>query len=408
MTEHPDMLENITLPSFGSSVGEATIVQWLVEAGATVEAGEIIAEIETDKAMAELEAPADGVIEAIVVEAGTENVEVGTVLAQLRTQGAAPSASSEAEPAEAPQAAPDPVVNREPTPPEAPVAAGEDTSERIIASPYAKKLAGERGIDLSALSGSGPGGRVVSRDLGDATAQPAQDGDALGGFGFPPDSYELQPHSRMRRAIAEGLTRSVREIPHFSLTVDVDLGPVVAHRKQWSGPDPRPSVNDYFVWACARALKDVPAANASWTPHAIARHRSANVAVAVALEDGLVTPVVQGADALKLPVLAETTKQLVQRAKDGALKTRDLQGATFTISNLGMMGIRSFNSILSAPQACILSVGAMEERAVVRDGTISTALQATCTLTCDHRVVDGAVGALFLQALARHLGAPAD
>ncbi len=400
------MIQDITLPSFGSSVGEATVVEWLVEPGSAVSAGQLIAEIETDKAMAELEAPADGVIESIEVAAGSEGVEVGSVLARLRTAGEAEPPTEETAttpaPPERPESpAPGALASQVQTPP-----AVHADSERTLASPYARKLARENDLELAGLPGSGPGGRIVSRDL-EELASTAAPTDVLAQYGFAPDSYRLEPLSRMRRAIAQGLTQSNRDIPHFSLTVDLDLAAVLAHRAAWPGDKP-PSINDYLLWACARALLDVPAANTSWTEDGIAWHAQANVAVAVALEDGLVTPVIHDAGSLTLEAMALASRDAVNKARSGALKTRDLQGATFTVSNLGMMGIRSFNSILSAPQSCILSVGVAEERAVVRGGELAVATQVTVTLTCDHRAVDGAVGARYLQALAARLDAPGD
>lgn len=229
-------------------------------------------------------------------------------------------------------------------------------------------------------------------------------------LGYATGSYTLSPPSKMRRAIAEGLSRSIREIPHYSLTRDLELDAVLAHRQLHNASlqpgSTRLSINDYLLWACARALQSVPQANSSWTAEGIAHHRDANIAVAVAIDGGLVTPVVHAAQTLTLTGIANTSGSLIRRAQQTQLKATDLQGATFTVSNLGMMGVRAFTSILSEPQACILSAGTVEARAVIRQGSVCIVQQATVTLTCDHRVVDGAIGAEFLQQLSELLRAP--
>jgi pyruvate dehydrogenase E2 component (dihydrolipoamide acetyltransferase) len=400
------VLCDITLPSFGSSVGGATLVQWHTREGDTVEAGQIIADIETDKAVTELEAPQSGVVETILVPEGSEDVEVGSILARLRVpgNGAGPPVTS----------ATTELVLIEPSTNEAatalaPPGAAQEPTARISASPYARSLARELHQDLGDIVGSGPNGRIVSRDLSQAARQadakapslPADDGHA-------PDDYTLEPISRMRRAIATGLLRSVREIPAYSLVADIELDAALHHRRslnKTSVPDAvRISLNDVVVWACARSLREVPEANSAWTDGGIARFRHANIAIAVATDGGLFAPIVRAADAMSLVEIAEESHRLVLRARERQLTNAELRGATFTVSNLGMLGIRAFTSIPGPMQGCILSVGAAAARPVVLDGAVTTATQASFTLTCDHRVIDGAVGARFLQKLGEILG----
>jgi len=366
----------IKLTSFGASMEEATLVRWLVAVGERVGEGQFIAEVETDKALAELESPGDGVIVSIEVADGTEGVEVGTVLARLATNG------DEEAPAE----------------PSAPVVQSDE--DRVPASPRVRRLARELGIDLSKITGTGPGGRIVAEDLespkGSSAAVEASD-DA---------DYELLPMTEMRRAIARRLSESARDVPQFSLFIDVDLDDLLARRESLNKKDsllPKASINDFVVWACSRALVDCPGVNGSWSEAGILRHRHANIAIAVSVEGGLVTPVISSAETMSVTEIAAAARELADKARQKRLKNTDLEGGTFTVSNLGMAGIKSFTSILSPPQACILSVGAAEARPLVRDGEVVTASLATVTLTCDHRVVDGAMGAEFLAAFRRRI-----
>jgi pyruvate dehydrogenase E2 component (dihydrolipoamide acetyltransferase) len=364
---------DIKLTSFGASMEEAKLVQWLVSVGDKVTAGQAIAEVETDKALAELESPVDGIIESIEVENDTDGVEVGTVLARLATDAEEHS----------PEAPPEPPKSVEPA-----------ADQRPPASPRVRRLAQELGVDLSNVTGSGPGGRILAEDLEAPASNDA--------------GYEVIPLTEMRRAIARRLTESVRDFPQFSLFVDLELDALFARREAHNaeaGSGSRASINDFFVWACSRALTDQPDVNASWSEKGILRHRHANIAVAVAIEGGLVTPVIQSAESKSVSEISAESRELANRAREKRLKNSDLEGGTFTVSNLGMSGIKSFTSILSPPQACILSVGAAEARAVVREGEVVIANMATVTLTCDHRVVDGAMGAAFLAALRERIEA---
>jgi len=344
------MSQEITMPSFGSSMGEANLLRWLVGVGDAVKAGQVIAEIETEKAVAELEAPADGVIESIEVDAGTEAVEVGRTLARLQ-----------------------------------------------------RAVSGDEDLPAGA-----PEPRTISTS---GTSEPATPGRAkstlLASLGYDEGFYDLKPLDDMRRAIARRLVESVNQAPHYSLTADLVMDRAVARLGAINSAAgdgmQRVGVNDLIVHACARALLDVPEVNASFTPDGIALHRHANIAVAVAIEGGLVTPVVRRVEELSIEAVAAVLRDLVLRAREGRLKQSELEGGTFSISNLGMTGIRSFTSILNPPQAGILSVGKMRECLVVQEGQTSIAKIMTVTLTCDHRVIDGMTGAVFLQKLQAHL-----
>lgn len=410
-----ETLSDITLPSFGSSVGGATLVEWRVAEGATVEAGQAIADIETDKAITELEAPQSGVIESILVPGGSEDLEAGTVLARMRVAGARPeNPPARGTGARDVAAAAPTALEEAPAVPQATSASG----SRVAASPYARRIARERQVPLDDMAGSGPNGRIVSRDVppGAVPALPSSGPDLaadaspeLADAGHEPGTYQLEPVSRMRRAIAASLLRSVREIPSYSLAVDIDLDAALDFRRacnEAADGTARISLNDIVVQACARALLDVPAVNSAWTDDGIARFRHANVAVAVATDSGLVAPVLRAADTLTLQQVSTSSRELVRRAHEGRLSVDELRGATFTVSNLGMRGIRAFNSIPGILQGAILSVGAAEPRPVVTDNKVVIATRASFTLTCDHRVIDGAVGARFLERLRERLATP--
>jgi len=436
----------ILLPSFGATIEEGTIVSWKVSVGDTVRAGQIIAEIETDKALVELEATDDGVIEAIEVAEDSEPVNVGTTIARLTKtdvepnpgsgtidstpapgttfQGAAESTPAVAQNASQPTDRP----NDEPTSHKnGQTDSGDARPSRIHASPRARRMARESGLDVHEIPGSGPDGRIVGRDLESTpvgTVQPpfgpgrspireasaTTTSPSLSDLGFTPGSYDLIPLTGMRRAIARRLTESFRDIPHYSLSVDVELDGVIRHRKKINESRKEGavsiSINDFVIWSAAAALKDVPEANASYTEEGIALHRHADIAVAVAIGGGLVTPVVRAAETKSLHEIAAEIRQLAERARARKLGKAEFEGGTFTVSNLGMVGITSFTSVLNPPQGCILSVGAAEQRPIVRNGENAIATMATMTLTCDHRVVDGVVGAEFLSSFKSHLITP--
>ena len=412
---------DILMPALSPTMEEGTLAKWHVKVGDTVKAGDVIAEIETDKATMEVEAVDEGVVEAILVDAGTENVKVNALIAKLAGEGESPAPAPKAEapkaaaaptPAAAPAAAPAPAAP-------APVAAD---GSRVFASPLARRLASAAGLDLKGIKGTGPHGRVVKTDVeaaksgapaakaapaaAPAAAAPAaaepRKVQSLEQMGIPAGSYDLIPLDGMRKTIARRLTDSFRDVPHFPLTIDLEIDALLAARAKinslLSDQGVKVSVNDIIIKAVAVALKRVPEANASYTPEGIAMHKHADIAVAVAIDGGLITPIVRAAETKGLAQISAEVKDLAARAKSKKLKPEEFQGGTFSVSNLGMFGIKAFASIINEPQGAIMSVGAGEQRPVVKDGQLAVATVMTVTLTCDHRVVDGAIGAKFLAA----------
>ncbi len=411
-------MTDILMPALSPTMEEGVLAKWHVKVGDTVKAGDVIAEIETDKATMEVEAVDEGQITDILVAEGTEGVKVNTPIARLKDEGgAAAPAARVATPADAPkaeaaraEAAPAPVAA-----PAAPVTAKADGT-RVFASPLARRLAAQGNIDLASVKGTGPHGRIVKRDLEGAptgAARPAAASapvaageprkvQSLAQMGIADGSYDLIPLDGMRKAIARRLTDSFRDVPHFPLTIDCEIDGLLASRAKVNAmlekSGVKVSVNDFVIKASAMALKAVPEANASYSPEGIAMHHHADVAMAVAIDGGLITPIIRAAETKTLSQIAVESKDLAKRARDRKLKPEEFQGGTFSVSNLGMFGIKSFASIINEPQGAIMSVGAGEPRAVVKDGQLAVATVMTVTLTCDHRVVDGAVGARFLQA----------
>jgi pyruvate dehydrogenase E2 component (dihydrolipoamide acetyltransferase) len=402
-------MTDILMPALSPTMEEGILAKWLVKVGDSVRSGDLIAEIETDKATMEVEAVDEGVIEALLVAEGTEGVKVNTPIARLSGEDSpfvtapAPSAVPIAAPVMAAPAAP---VEKTMIP---------KGSQRLLASPLARRLAAERGLDLATLTGSGPHGRIIRVDVEAAATAPGPakvaspspvpapaPAASLAQLGYPEDSYTLVPLDGMRRTVARRLTESARDIPHFPLTVDVEIDALLAARSRINSLlEPRGvkvSVNDLVIKAAALALKQVPEANASFTPEGIALHRHADISMAVAVDGGLITPIIRKAEQKGLAEIALEAKDLAERARNRKLKPEEFQGGTFSISNLGMFGIRQFGSIINPPQGAILSVGAGEARAVVRDGQVVIRTLMTVTLTCDHRVIDGAIGARWLAA----------
>jgi pyruvate dehydrogenase E2 component (dihydrolipoamide acetyltransferase) len=397
---------------------EGTLAKWHVKVGDVVKSGDVIAEIETDKATMEVEAVDEGVVSALLVAEGTTGVKINAPIARLDDgDGAAaappPSASkpAPAAKAEAAKAAPQ----------KAPVAANAAVSSslRPPTSPLARRVAAERGLDLAAVSGSGPHGRIILRDVESAAAPapkaapaaPPRPAPTLEQMGIPPGSYDLRPLDGVRRTVARRLTDSFRDIPHFPLTVDLEIDALLAARAAINtllGPDGgKVSVNDMVIKAAATALRRVPDANASFTPEGLAFHHHADIAVAVAIDGGLITPIVRAAETKGVAQIAAETKDLAERARARKLKPEEYQGGTFTVSNLGMFGVKSFSSIINEPHGAILSVGAGERRPVVRGEALAIATVMTVTLTCDHRVVDGAIGARWIAAFKTLIENPA-
>jgi pyruvate dehydrogenase E2 component (dihydrolipoyllysine-residue acetyltransferase) len=422
----------ILMPALSPTMEEGTLAKWLVKEGDEINAGDVIAEIETDKATMEVEAVEEGVLGKILIPGGSENVAINTVIALILEEGEDASALKDAD-----VAAPAPILRQTqdeakgdkpspkgagekpvasapspsfPPPPAGEVAATPSEGGRIKASPLAKRLAKAAGLDLASITGTGPNGRIVKRDIenapakGTATTAPAPAPQAPGGF-------DLVPLDGMRKVIAARMTESFRDVPHFPLNIDCRLDALLSARKainEAAAEDGiKISVNDFIIRACALALKAEPAANSSYTPEGFKRWHDADIAVAVAIDGGLITPVVRQAQTKGLAAISAEVKDLASRAKARKLMPEEYQGGTFTVSNMGMMGIKSFASIINQPQGCIMSVGAGEKRPVVIGDALGIATLMTVTLTCDHRVVDGAIGASFLKYFKQYIENPA-
>lgn len=419
-------MTDILMPALSPTMEEGVLAKWHVKVGDVVSAGDVIAEIETDKATMEVEAVDEGEVTDILVAEGTEGVKVNTPIARLKDEGGAatpkPASKSEdapaAKPQEAAKVAPAAEATKAAAAP-APAAPKSDSGERIFSSPLARRIAAQNGVDLKSIKGTGPHGRIVKRDVeaaGKGSAQPAaastattpasaaaepRKAQSLAQMGIPDGSYDLIPLDGMKKAVARRMVDSVQNVPHFPLFIDVEIDQLMAVRakvnKMLEPQGIKVSVNDFVIKAAALALKAVPEANASYTPEGIAMHHNADVSMAVAIDGGLITPIIKKAETKGLAQIATESKDLAKRARDRKLKPEEFQGGTFSVSNLGMFGIKQFTSIINEPQGCIMSVGAGEQRAVVKDGQIVAATVMTVTLTCDHRVVDGATGARFLQ-----------
>jgi len=469
------MTTQILMPALSPTMEEGKLAKWLVKEGDEVHSGDILAEIETDKATMEFEAVDEGRIGKILVPEGTEGVKVNQPIATLIGEGEDGAATSGAAPdiSSAMASIKDAVTQQQITPsprgrgrdgeagagegarqsppsrPAAPDAlprkgGGEENARehRLFASPLARRIAEQKGIDLAALKGSGPRGRIVKADVERApsfearpegrapqddakktrhpevAAQPPSKGDGLAiaplpdaRLFFAKDEYDEIPHDAMRKAIAKRLTASKTLIPHFYLTIDCRIDMLLETRKRLNAAAAnnayKLSVNDFVVKAAALALMRVPEVNASWTDTAILRHRHADVGVAVALDFGLITPIVFRAEEKGLAVISNEVKQLAERARAKKLKPHEFEGGSFAVSNLGMFGVREFTGVINPPHAAILAVGAGEERAIVKDGKVEAAWMMTVTMSCDHRVIDGATGARFLGAFKTYIEDPA-
>ena len=420
----------ILMPALSPTMTEGNVASWLKDEGDSVQAGDILCEIETDKATMEVEATDEGTLARIVAPAGTEAVPVNAVIGLILEEGEDSSALEGAD-AAAPTAAPAaPAVEApaESAPAAAPVAApatggngatppapAREPGARIFASPLARRMAKQAGLALEAIAGTGPNGRIVKVDveaaIAAAAAAPAVAAPAPAAAtpvaapaapAAPAAAYQDAPASTMRKVIAQRLQEAKREVPHFYLTVDCAVDTLLETRTQLNerSDDYTLSVNDFVIRAAALALRKVPAANASWVDGALRQYASADVSVAVAIEDGLVTPIVRNADGKGLAEISAEVKELAgrARAKPMGLAPEEYQGGTFSVSNLGMYGIKEFAAIINPPQSMILAVGTAEQRPVVKDGALAVATMMSCTLSVDHRVVDGALGARFLQA----------
>jgi pyruvate dehydrogenase E2 component (dihydrolipoamide acetyltransferase) len=444
---------NILMPALSPTMEKGNLAKWLKKEGDKVKSGDVIAEIETDKATMEVEAVDEGTIAKILVPEGTQDVPVNDVIAVLAGDGedvkaagaaapkAAPPAAAPA-PKPAPAAAPvaaaapaapalAPVVASPPTAPAATPVPQTNGHGRIFSSPLARRLAKEAGIELSRIIGTGPHGRIIARDVEEAktgkglkapAAAPAP-GPAIAPSMsdkqilalFEPGSYEIVPHDGMRRTIAQRLTASVQNVPHFYLTIDCDIGKLLAAREEINAAAPKDkekkplykiSVNDFVIKAMAVALQKIPNCNVSWTEGGMLKHKHSDIGVAVAMPGGLITPIIRKAETKTLSAISNEMKDFAARARARKLKPEEYQGGTTAVSNLGMYGINHFTAVINPPHATILAVGTSEERPVVRDGKIEVAHMMSVTLSCDHRAIDGALGAELIGAFKQLIENP--
>ena len=427
------MAIELLMPALSPTMEEGTLAKWNVKEGDTVASGDVIAEIETDKATMEFEAVDEGVVGKIIIAEGTEGVKVNAVIAVLLEEGedasamdnvgggAAPAPTAEAAPSAAPAAAAPAAAPA----PAAPVAA---SGERIFASPLARRIAAQKGLDLSAITGSGPKGRIVKADVENATAAPKAAAPAAAAPApaaatpsgpsadvvakmYEGRDYEEVSLDGMRKTIAARLSEAKQTIPHFYLRRDIKLDALLKFRsqlnKQLADKGVKLSVNDFIIKAVANALQEVPEANAVWADNKVLQMKASDVAVAVAIEGGLFTPVLQDADSKSLSALSKQMKDLATRARDRKLAPHEYQGGSFAISNLGMFGIDNFDAIVNPPHAGILAVGAGVKKPVVgEDGELTVATVMSVTMSVDHRVIDGAVGANLLKAIVDNLENP--
>jgi pyruvate dehydrogenase E2 component (dihydrolipoamide acetyltransferase) len=441
------MPTKILMPALSPTMEKGNLAKWLKQEGDTIKAGDVIAEIETDKATMEVEAVDEGTLAKIVVPAGSEDVAVNALIGLIAAEGEDPRevAASGAGAADAPaKAAPAPAKEhgngeeKAPPPPSSSPASPASASaapapksdgKRVFSSPLARRLAKEANIDLSRVQGTGPHGRVVERDIkkakksGGATAAPAAAAAPMAtGMAdetvkklFEPGSYEEIPHDGMRKTIARRLVEAKQTIPHFYLSLDCDIGPLLAARAQINAAAPKDkegkpaykvSVNDFIIKALAMALQKVPDANISWTEAAMLKHKHSDIGVAVSIPGGLITPIVRKAETKGLAAISNEMKDYASRARARKLKPEEYQGGSSAVSNLGMFGIKNFSAVINPPHATILAVGAGEERVVVRNGKVEVANLMSVTLSTDHRAVDGALGAELLAAFQQMIENP--
>jgi pyruvate dehydrogenase E2 component (dihydrolipoamide acetyltransferase) len=433
---------NILMPALSPTMEKGNLAKWLKKEGDKVKSGDVIAEIETDKATMEVEAVDEGTIAKIVVPEGTQDVPVNDVIAVLAGDGedvkaagsvaAAPKpaapAPAAAKPAPATEKAPPPAVAPAPATvaaaaPKAAAAPQMNGHDRIFSSPLARRLAKEAGIELGRIAGTGPHGRVIARDVEEAKSgkglkappaapaaapsiAPSMSDQQIRAL-FEEGSYEVVPHDGMRRIIAQRLTASIQTIPHFYLTMDCDIGKLVGAREEINkaaptDKDKKPlyklSVNDFVIKAMAIALQRIPNCNVSWTEGGMLKHKHSDIGVAVAMPGGLITPIIRKAETKSLSTISAEMKDFAARARARKLKPEEYQGGTTAVSNLGMYGINHFTAVINPPHATILAVGTSEERPVVRSGKIEIATMMSVTLSCDHRAIDGALGAELIGA----------
>jgi pyruvate dehydrogenase E2 component (dihydrolipoamide acetyltransferase) len=417
------MATNILMPALSPTMTEGNLARWLKQEGERIKAGDVIAEIETDKATMEVEAVDEGILGRILVPAGTQGVKVNDVIAVLVEAGeAVPAAGAAPKAAAAPAAAPAPVTAPVAAAP-APVAAPA-SGDRVFASPLARRMAAQAGVDISKIAGSGPNGRIVKADVDAALSRgPAPVAAAAPAplVAAPRPAapvaitapHTAVPNSSIRKVIARRLAESKATIPHFYVSTDVEIDALLKIRADLNARSPKDgpgafklSVNDLVIKATAVTLRRFPNVNAMWTEDAILQLHDVDISVAVSIPDGLITPIVKNADIKGLAAISTEMKDLAARAKSGKLKPEEFQGGGFSISNMGMYGVRDFAAIINPPQAGILAVSAGEQRPVVKNGALAIATVMTLTLSVDHRVIDGALAAEFLQALKRNIEDP--
>jgi pyruvate dehydrogenase E2 component (dihydrolipoamide acetyltransferase) len=443
---------NILMPALSPTMEKGNLAKWFKKEGDKVKSGDVIAEIETDKATMEVEAVDEGTLAKIVVPEGTQDVPVNDVIAVLAGDGedvkaagaGAGAAKAPPKPAEAPKpaaaaAAPSPAAApaaAAPKPAPAPQAAAAPAQQtnghgRIFSSPLARRLAKDAGIEIDRIMGSGPHGRIIARDVEEAksgkglkapAAAPSAGPSIAPSMSdkqilalFEPGSYEIVPHDGMRRTIAQRLTASIQNVPHFYLTIDCDIGKLLVAREEINAAAPKDkekkplykiSVNDFVIKAMAVALQKIPNCNVSWTEGGMVKHKHSDVGVAVAMPGGLITPIIRKAETKTLSTISNEMKDFAARARGRKLKPEEYQGGTTAVSNLGMYGINHFTAVINPPHATILAVGTSEERPVVRSGKIEIAHMMSVTLSCDHRAIDGALGAELIGAFKQLIENP--
>jgi pyruvate dehydrogenase E2 component (dihydrolipoamide acetyltransferase) len=419
---------NILMPALSPTMTEGKLAKWHVKVGDAVKSGQVLCEIETDKATMEVEAVDEGKVGQIVVPEGTEGVAVNAVIAVLLEEGEkagatpAPAAAPAAKPAAPTPAAAAPQASAPPPPKPAAAPAAQPASsggQRIFASPLAKRIAAEKGVNLASVKGSGPNGRIVKADVEGAKPGAAPVAAPSGAPRPAPMAQPIVtapgdqriPHTAIRKVIARRMLESKQTVPHFYLTMELEIDALLAARAAINvvaeKKGAKVSVNDMVIKASAKALRDHPDCNASWTEDEMIQYGAVDISVAVATDRGLITPIVRNADMKGAAQISIEMKDLAARAKTGKLKLEEFQGGGFTISNLGMFGVKEFGAIINVPQAMILAVGAGEERVVARKGQMVIRTMMSVTLAVDHRVVDGALGAQFLQTLKSYIEQPA-
>ena len=425
----------ILMPALSPTMTEGNLVAWHKQEGDTVNPGDVLAEIETDKATMEVEAVEEGILGKIIVLAGTEGVSVNATIAILLEEGevvddieALPDNVSPSNNVEkSTQSSETEIIRKQKTDIvevqdealEVQNLSSETTSKgRIFSSPLARRMAEQVGIDLSNVLGSGPNGRIIKADIDNILtnnksnlAQPVSKSAETNisiSSGNDGASYEAIPNTSMRKIIAQRLTEAKQTTPHFYMTIDCDIDALLETRRQLNDKleNGKVSINDLVIRAAALAMRQVPAANASWTEEETRVYHSVDISVAVAIDGGLITPIIRNADNKGLKVISEEMKSLAERAKEGKLSPEEYQGGTFSISNLGMYGVKEFAAVINPPQGAILAIGVGEKRPVVKDGALAIATVMSCTLSVDHRVVDGAVGAEFLSAFKKLIEDP--